>query len=31
MDALKAEGRRNAHIMIADKAGNLRFVAIPLD
>ncbi len=31
MDALKAEGRRNAHIMIADKTGNLRFVAIPLD
>jgi serine protease Do len=31
MEALKAEGRRNAHIMIADKTGNLRFVAIPLD
>jgi serine protease Do len=31
MQALKAEGRRNAHIMIADKSGNLRFVAIPLD
>jgi serine protease Do len=31
MEALKAEGRRNAHIMIADKSGNLRFVAIPLD
>jgi serine protease Do len=31
MQALKAEGRRNAHIMIADKNGNLRFVAIPLD
>ncbi|AYD01442.1 Do family serine endopeptidase [Neorhizobium sp. NCHU2750] len=31
MQALKSEGRRNAHVMIADKNGNLRFVAIPLD
>jgi serine protease Do len=30
-DALKADGRRNAQLMIADKAGNLRFVAISLE
>ncbi|KGE00744.1 Do family serine endopeptidase [Rhizobium sp. YS-1r] len=28
---LKAEGRRNAHVMISDPAGNLRFVALPLE
>jgi len=31
MESLKAEGRRNAHVMVADKAGNLRFVALPLE
>ena len=31
MEALKTEGRRNAHVMIADKSGNLRFVALPLE
>ncbi len=31
IDALKAEGRRNAHLMIADRAGNLRFIALPLE
>jgi serine protease Do len=31
IEALKGEGRRNAHLMIADKAGNLRFVALPLE
>ena len=31
INALKAEGRRNAHVMIADAAGNLRFVALPLE
>jgi serine protease Do len=31
MQALKTEGRRNAHVMIADKTGNLRFVALPLE
>jgi serine protease Do len=31
VEALKGEGRRNAHLMIADKAGNLRFVALPLE
>jgi serine protease Do len=31
LEALKAEGRRNAHVMIADKTGNLRFVALPLE
>lgn len=31
INALKAEGRRNAHVMIADPAGNLRFVALPLE
>ncbi len=30
-DALKADGRRNAQLMIADKVGNLRFVAISLE
>ena len=29
VDALKAEGRRNAHMMIAGPDGALRFVAIP--
>jgi serine protease Do len=31
IDALKGEGRRNAHVMVADKSGNLRFVALPLE
>ena len=31
VQTLKAEGRRNAHMMIADPAGNLRFVAVPLE
>jgi serine protease Do len=31
LEALKTEGRRNAHVMIADKTGNLRFVALPLE
>lgn len=31
VDALKAEGRRNAHMMIADPTGALRFVAVPLE
>jgi serine protease Do len=31
VEALKGEGRRNAHLMVADKAGNLRFVALPLE
>ena len=31
IEALKGEGRRNAHLMIADKSGNLRFVALPLE
>jgi len=30
-DVLKKEGRRNAHVMVADKTGNLRFVALPLE
>jgi len=28
---LKSEGRRSAHLMIANPAGDLRFVAIPLE
>ncbi len=31
VDALKAEGRRNAHMMIAGPDGALRFVAIPVE
>ncbi len=31
IDALKAEGRRNVHLMIADPTGALRFVAVPLE
>ncbi|AXV15549.1 serine protease [Neorhizobium sp. SOG26] len=31
INALKAEGRRNAHVMVSDTAGNLRFVAMPLE
>lgn len=31
LDVLKAEGRRNAHVMVADPVGNLRFVALPLE
>ena len=31
VDALKADGRRNAHVMVADKTGNLHFVALPLE
>jgi len=31
INMLKSEGRRNAHVMIADPAGNLRFVALPLE
>ena len=31
IDALKSEGRRNAHLMIADPTGALRFVAVPLE
>ncbi|MCM2472054.1 Do family serine endopeptidase [Rhizobium sp. CG5] len=29
--ALKAEGRRSVHLMVANGAGDLRFVAIPLE
>ncbi len=28
---LKSEGRRNAHVMVSDPSGNLRFVALPLE
>ncbi len=31
VDALKSEGRRNAHLMVADTTGALRFVAVPLE
>ncbi len=31
IDALKSEGRRSAHLMIADPTGALRFVAVPLE
>jgi cephalosporin-C deacetylase len=31
VDALKSEGRRNAHMMIADPTGALRFVAVPIE
>ncbi|MFB9947228.1 Do family serine endopeptidase [Rhizobium puerariae] len=31
INLLKSEGRRNAHVMIADPSGNLRFVALPLE
>ncbi|CAD7023535.1 serine protease [Pseudorhizobium endolithicum] len=31
IDALKSEGRRNAHLMIADPTGALRFVAVPVE
>lgn len=31
VDALKSEGRRNAHLMVADPSGALRFVAIPVE
>lgn len=30
-EELKGEGRRNAHIMVANPAGELRFVALPLE
>ena len=29
--SLKSQGRRSAHVMIADAEGNLRHVAIPLE
>jgi serine protease Do len=31
VNGLKSEGRKNAHMMIADGQGNLRFVALPLE
>ncbi|MDI6835855.1 MAG: Do family serine endopeptidase [Rhizobiaceae bacterium] len=31
LQRLKSEGRRSAHVMIANPAGDLRFVAIPLE
>ncbi|MGV1904556.1 Do family serine endopeptidase [Agrobacterium cavarae] len=31
VNGLKSAGRKNAHMMIADAQGNLRFVAIPLE
>jgi serine protease Do len=31
INTLKSEGRRNAHVMVSDTAGNLRFVAMPLE
>ncbi|MNE99733.1 hypothetical protein D3C80_1984560 [compost metagenome] len=31
VNGLKSEGRKNAHMMIADAQGNLRFVALPLE
>ncbi|HEV7433888.1 MAG TPA: Do family serine endopeptidase [Pseudorhizobium sp.] len=31
VDALKSEGRRNAHLMVADPTGALRFVAVPVE
>lgn len=31
LQRLKSEGRRSAHMMIANPAGDLRFVAIPLE
>lgn len=31
VNGLKSAGRKNAHMMVADAQGNLRFVAIPLE
>ncbi|MBB3945800.1 serine protease Do [Rhizobium skierniewicense] len=31
VNGLKSAGRKNAHMMVADAKGNLRFVAIPLE
>jgi serine protease Do len=31
VNGLKSEGRKNAHMMVADSQGNLRFVALPLE
>lgn len=31
INGLKSEGRKNAHMMVADAQGNLRFVALPLE
>ncbi|MCZ7480491.1 Do family serine endopeptidase [Rhizobium rhizogenes] len=31
INGLKSEGRKNAHMMVADAQGNLRVVALPLD
>ena len=31
INGLKSEGRKNAHMMVADAQGNLRFVAVPLE
>jgi serine protease Do len=31
ISVLKSEGRRNAHVMVSDPSGNLRFVALPLE
>ena len=31
INMLKAEGRRNAHVMVSDASGNLRFIALPLE
>ncbi|HEX2146590.1 MAG TPA: Do family serine endopeptidase [Pseudorhizobium sp.] len=31
VDVLKSEGRRNAHLMVADPSGALRFVAVPVE
>ncbi|NTJ42743.1 Do family serine endopeptidase [Agrobacterium larrymoorei] len=31
VNGLKSAGRKNAHVMVADAQGNLRFVAIPLE
>lgn len=31
VDVLKSEGRRNAHLMVADPTGALRFVAVPVE
>ena len=31
INGLKSEGRKNAHMMVADAQGNLRVVALPLE
>lgn len=31
VNGLKSSGRKNAHMMVADAQGNLRFVAVPLE